>query len=145
MTSVWFAHVMCPLRQRPLSHSIDEASFQYLLSSAHSIRSRALAHSSSLRHAGDWLNLVPSTSLGLLLKDREFRCCLRYWLGVHLHGIPFPCPECHGTADTFEDHQVGCGGNGDRISRHNAVSDVIFSESQLLSRLLWLPLERRLV
>ena len=79
-----------PLHQRSLSLSIDEASFQRLLSSAPSIRSHALALSSSLPHAGDWLNVVPSTSLGLHLQDREFRCCLRYWLGIPLHSNPFP-------------------------------------------------------
>ena len=31
---------------------------------------------------------------------------------------------------TFGDHQVGCGGNGDRISCHNAIRDVIFSAAQ---------------
>ena len=32
-------------------------------------------------HAGNWLNVVPSPSLGLHLHDQEFRSCLRYWLG----------------------------------------------------------------
>ena len=31
---------------------------------------------------------------------------------------------------TLGDHQVGCGGNGDRISRHNAVRDVLYTASQ---------------
>ena len=73
---------------------------------------------------------VPSSSLGLHLHDREFRCCLRYWLGVPLHSTPYPCPECRCTADPYGDHQVGCGGNGDRIARHNAIRDVIFSAAQ---------------
>ena len=30
----------------------------------------------------------------------------------------------------FGDHQVGCGGNNDRIGRHNAIRDVIFSAAQ---------------
>ena len=33
-------------------------------------------------------------------------------------------------ADRFGDHQVGCGGNGDRIARHNAIRDVLFSAAQ---------------
>ena len=66
----------------------------------------------------------------LHLQDQEFRCCLRYWLGVPLHSAPYSCPECSGTADEYGDHQVGCGGNGDRIFRHNAVRDVIFSVAQ---------------
>ena len=74
--------------------------------------------------------MVPSSSLGLRLQDREFRCCLCYWLGVPLHNGQFTCPECRGSADPFGDHQVGCGGNGDRISRHNAIRDVVFSAAQ---------------
>ena len=119
-----------PVRQRHLSLAIDEASHHLLQSSAPTIRSRALALSTSLPHAGDWLNVVPSPSLGLRLQDREFRCSLRYWLGVPLHNCPYPCPECRGTADIFGDHQVGCGGNGDRISRHNNIRDVVFTAAQ---------------
>ena len=33
-------------------------------------------------------------------------------------------------ADRFGDHQVGCGGNGDRIARHNVIRDVLFSAAQ---------------
>ena len=35
-----------------------------------------------------------------------------------------------GMADRFGDHQVGCGGNGDRIARHNVIRDVLFSAAQ---------------
>ena len=115
-----------PLRQHSLSLAIDEATHQRLLSSAPSTRARALVHSSALPHAGDWLNGVPSTALGLHLQDQEFRCCLRYWLGMPLHSTSYCCPECRSTADPFGDHQVGCGGNGDRIARHNAIRDVLF-------------------
>ncbi len=37
---------------------------------------------------------------------------------------------CHGVADSLGDHQVGCGGNSDRISRHNAIRDVVFNAAQ---------------
>ena len=76
------------------------------------------------------LNGVPSAALGLWLQDKEFRPCLRYWLGIPLHSAPYSCPECHSTADKFGDHQVGCGGNGDRIARHNAIRDVLFVAAQ---------------
>ena len=62
----------------PLSVAIDNASLNRLLSSTPSIRLPALALSSGLPHAGDWLNGVPSCAI------REFRCCLRYWFGVPL-------------------------------------------------------------
>lgn len=119
-----------PGRQRHLSLAIDEATHHQLMSSAPSIRARALALSTALPHAGDWLNGVPSAALGLRLQDREFRSCLRYWLGVPLHSAPYSCPECRATADEFGDHQVGCGGNEDRISRHNALRDVLYSAAQ---------------
>ena len=119
-----------PLRQHSLSFAIDETLFQCLISSAPSICTRALALSSALPHAGDWLNGVPSATLGLLLHDQEFRCCLRYWLGVPLHRSSYSCPECHGIADPHGDHQVGCDGNGDRISHHNAIRDVLFGAAQ---------------
>ena len=119
-----------PLHQHSLSLSIDDASFQRLLYSTPFNRSRALAHSSSLPHAGDWLNVVPSASLGLHLQDCEFQCYLRYWLGVPLNSNPFPCPECRSITDSFGDHQIRCGGNGDRIFQHNAIRDVVFSAAQ---------------
>ena len=40
------------------------------------------------------------------------------------------CPVCHSTADCYGDHQVGCGGNPDRIHRHNSVRDALFSAAQ---------------
>ncbi len=101
--------------------------FQTLLSTAPTTRAKALTNSTALPHAGDWLNGVP---LGLHMQDREFRCCLRYWLGIPLHNSPHCCPACHTIADEFGDHHVGCGGNGDRITRHNAIWDVLFSAAQ---------------
>ena len=85
-----------PLRQHSLSLAIDEATHQRLLSSAPSTRARALVHSSALPHAGDWLNGVPSTALGLHLQDQEFRCCL-YGTGW----------ECHSTAPVTAAQSVG--------------------------------------
>ena len=100
--------------------------------------------SSALPHAGDWLNGVPSAALGLLLHDQEFRCCLQYWLGMPLHSSAYSCPECHSIADPFGDHQVGCGGNGDRITRHNLMPSMTCC-SVLPSLLLWHLLRRCLI
>ncbi len=41
-----------------------------------------------------------------------------------------PCPICQGATDPYGDHQVGCGGNGDRIYRHDSIRDAIFSAAQ---------------
>ena len=107
-----FEDIDVTLRQHSLSLAIDDALHQQLLSSAPSTRASTLALSSALPHAGDWLNGVPSAALGLLIHDQEFRCCLRYWLGVPLHSTSYSCPECRSTADPFGDHQVSCGEMG---------------------------------
>ena len=40
------------------------------------------------------------------------------------------CPVCQEEADAFGNHQVGCGGNRDRIDRHNSIRGVLFSMDQ---------------
>ena len=40
------------------------------------------------------------------------------------------CPICQAAADPFGDHQVGCGGNGDCIHRHDSLRDALFSAAQ---------------
>ena len=119
-----------PVTQRSLSRAIDEASFNVLLASAPNTRSKALALSSAIQHAGDWLNVIPSSALGLHLQDREFRLSLMYWLGLQMFQEGFKCPACLVEADPFGDHQVGCGGNCDRILRHNSLRDAVFSAAQ---------------
>ena len=119
-----------PLTQHNLSRAIDEASLNSLLVSASDTRSRALALTNLIPHAGDWLNVIPSPALGLHIQDREFRFCLQYWLGLPMFANETQCPICHLPADHFRDRQVGCGGNSDRIHRHNVVRDVLFSAAQ---------------
>ena len=119
-----------PLCLRHLSHSIDKASYIHLLTGAPDTRSKALALSTAIPHAGDWLNIIPSHALGLHLHDWEFRLCLQYWLGLQMVEEGAQCPICHAVADPLGDHQVGCGGNGDRIHRHDSVRDALFSAAQ---------------
>ena len=90
-----------PLRQRPLSHTIDEASHADLLCRAPDTRSKALALSSAIRHAGNWLNAVPSRALGLHLRDQEFRLCLQYWLGLTISAGGTLCPICQVAASIW--------------------------------------------
>ena len=60
-------------------------------------------------YAGDWLNVVPSSALGLCRLDQEFRSSLRYQLGIVLADA-YQSPACDAKANTMGDHQVGCGG-----------------------------------
>ena len=82
-----------PLHQRSLSKSIDRASYDVLADMAPDTRSKALALSSSTPHACDWLQVVPSRSLGLHFQDREFRVCLHYWLGLSILTISLTVPS----------------------------------------------------
>ena len=47
---------------------------------------------------------------------------IHYWLGVPLHAPPTPALNATIQLHPFGDHQVGCGGNRDRIIRHNAIA-----------------------
>ena len=47
------------------------------------------------------------------------------------------CSVCHVSADPFGDHHVGCGGNVDRIFRHNALRDAVFSATQSAALVPW--------
>ena len=51
-------------------------------------------------------------------------------MGVQLASDTVDCPFCSRPADVFGDHALACGGNTERISRHNALRDVIFSAAQ---------------
>ena len=66
----------------------------------------------------------PSAGLCILLWP------IRYWLGLRMFQDEVQFPVCHAVADPFGDHHVGCGGNGDRILRHNTLRDAVFSAAQ---------------
>lgn len=68
--------------------------------------------------------LVPSLALGLHLQDHAILLCLLYW-DYRCQREGYQCPICHAAANPFGDHQVGCGGNGDRIYRQDSLRDTL--------------------
>ena len=66
------------IKQSVLSRAIDQVQFDSVYDQSPDVRSRAIVLSTSIRHAGDWLNVVPSLALGLHLSDWEFRLCVKY-------------------------------------------------------------------
>ena len=104
----WYSieDVDVPLRQRARYKVEDQAYINHLLHQAPDTRARALALSIAIPHAGDWLHVVPSSTLGLHFHDQEFRCCLQYWLGVPILEEEFRCSVCQEFADRFGDHHV---------------------------------------
>lgn len=51
-------------------------------------------------------------------------------MGVQLSSDTTDCPFCSRPADVYGDHALACGGSSERVSRHNALRDVIFSAAQ---------------
>ena len=45
----------------------------------------------------------------------------------------YDCPFCSSICDVFDDHQVECGGNKDRIYRHDTLRDVLFTLAQAVA------------
>lgn len=88
----------------------------------------------AILHAGEWLSVVPSRALGLHLQDWEFRLCLQYWLGLP---IVEDGSVCQGVSDCYGDHQVGRGGNVDRIHRHGSIRDALFSAAHSAALAPW--------
>ena len=80
----------------------------------------------SIPHSGDWLNCVPSPSLGLHLRSAEFSVSVRYRLGCAVFPTSGQCPACHLNSDKEGDHAISCGSQGERIARHNHLRDALF-------------------
>ena len=61
---------------------IERETRQKLWDECESTREKARLNSVSLPHAGEWLQVVPSPSLGLQLWPAEFRTSVLYRLGM---------------------------------------------------------------
>ena len=79
----------------------------------------------SLKHAGDWLQVVPSPPLGLLLRAPEFKSAVLYRLGVPVFQREGPCVAYGQASDKHGDHAIACAARGERISRHNHLRDAL--------------------
>ena len=81
-------------------------------------------------HAGDGLNVVPSSPLGTHMKPQEFRISVLYRLGAQVFNDSGPCPPClRVTQQRVGSHTVSCGYEGECIARHNFIQDALFAES----------------
>ena len=90
------------------------------------VREKARLASLGLHHAGAWLTVVPSRSLGLHLQPVQFVFAVKYRLGCQVYEEDGPCPACHQASDKYGDHALCCGFWGERITRHNQIRDHIF-------------------
>ena len=116
------------LTQRNLSVLIDTEASSKLTQGTRDIREKARLKCTAREGAGDWLNALPSKSLGLHLRRAEFVTALRYRLGMPVFRQEGQCPmpRCHRVNDILGDHAVSCAVGGERISKHNHVRDALF-------------------
>ena len=116
------------MTQRKLSALVDEESHSRLLQATAVPRELARLNCVSREGAGDWLNALPSKTLGLHLRRTEFITAIRYRLGLPVFRVQGECPmpACHVTNDIMGDHAISCAIGGERISKHNHVRDAIF-------------------
>ena len=101
-----------------------------LIEDSGSIRDKARLGSLGLHHAGSWLNVVPSPALSLNLQPAEFIIAVKYRLGMSVFPREGRCMACPVMSDVMGDHAISCGWGGERITRHNALRDVLFSTCQ---------------
>jgi hypothetical protein len=116
--------------QRSLSRQIDIRSQESFFASLSSERDKARFNSVSDPHSGDWLKVVPCHALGLALNSSDFKFASLYRLGLPLFPNSSRCPSCQHENDFLGDHAVGCGGDKDRIARHDRLRDAIFNAAQ---------------
>ena len=111
---------------KELSLKVDFQHHKNLLDSLNEVRDKARMASLGLSHAGDWLHVVPSPSLGLHLRAAEFRTAVLYRLGMPIFQVEGACVACGQPSDRYGDHAIACGSQGERIARHNHLRDALY-------------------
>ena len=106
---------------------MDVSCFDSFEASLTTVREKARFQSLQLDHTGDWLNALPSSSLGLHLKPQEFCIAVKYRLGAPVFPGEGPCTACSRLSDEHGDHAISCGNEGERIARHNHLRDPLFN------------------
>ena len=127
--------VLQGVTQREVSLKIDLNNLKLLtnhISGLEITRDIARLASLGLPHAGDWLNDVPSPSLGLHLRPPEFIVSVKYRLCMDIFSTYGKCTACPLPSDSRGDHTISCGYEGERINRHNQLRDAIFKTAACL-------------
>ena len=94
------------------------------------VREKARLTSLGLPHAGDWLNVLPSPTLGLHMRAAEFVVSVKYRLGVPVFSEAGQYPACNHHSDELGDHAISCGNQGERIARHDSLRDAMYAVTQ---------------
>jgi len=115
------------IEQKKLSEDIDRKTFTYIFERLDD-QGKARLLSASGDFATAWTTLLPSPSW--LMKKVEFITASKFLLGMKLHSESI-CPECmKENLDCLGIHSTTCKNSGDRIYRHNALRNQIYTDCQ---------------
>ena len=116
--------------KKELTHAIDLSLQNSVFAAASTIEDRVRLSGVAKSRAGAFLNVVPSPGLGNSMHSQEFRCAAQYRLGAPIFEQDGPCPACNRPSDKYGHHAIACAVNGERISRHNQLCNVLFKTAQ---------------
>ncbi len=112
----------------------DKLSFD--LSSGIELDHKAKLLGITAQYAHYWLTVIPDPAVGLTLNNYEMSTLLKFWLNLDILPSNNICPEvnCNARLDAKGVHAIVCKSHGDRISKHNAIIDVIEKEARLAAK-----------
>ena len=99
--------------QKELSRKLDTLDSEDLRESVSRVEDRARLSSLSLKHSGDWLNVVPCPALGFHMRGVEFRMAALYSrFGMPVFATEGRCIACNQESDVYDNHAISCGVRG---------------------------------
>ena len=122
-TTVNSLPVSNPNLQKSWDGQIVKAAYQSLVQAAADDYTRARILAVAAPHSGDWLKVIPSSSLGLRLDNEGMRIATGLRLGASLC-TSFTC-SCGKQVDARGAHGLSCVKSAGRQSRHALVNDVL--------------------
>jgi hypothetical protein len=105
----------------------DKEIMRALAKEAPNQRERQRLRRVQCEHAGAWVTAVPSTLDGndTVMQSRNFQAAVFVRLGVPVLGEEVKCSKCTQNIDVLGDHAACCTKNGDLITRHNRVRNLL--------------------
>ena len=115
--------------QSAASYEFDEVMHSYLVDSAPNDREKQRLLRVARPHASSFVTAVPSEEDGMdcLLKPRQYRIAVAYRLGMPVLSKEVPCSVCMQSLNIYGDHATCCARNGDLVTRHNALRNLVHS------------------
>ena len=110
--------------QKAWDDRICDTVYQKILNNASNPTDRARMLAVASPHAGDWLNALPLTSVGLRLSNEATRTAVGYRLGALLCK-PHNC-VCGADLDARGLHALSCKRSGPRQTRHAQMNDIVW-------------------